>query len=85
MDAQLRKGWSPEQISGRGRREGTLSISHETIYLHVWADKPAERLVFINGRKYVQGDRIEDKVLLEEITQDGAMVSYQGRRSLLRP
>ena len=53
--------------------------------MHVWADKPAERLVFINGRKYVQGDRIEDKVLLEEITQEGAMVSYQGRRSLLRP
>jgi len=53
--------------------------------VHVWAEKPAERLVFVNGRKYVQGDRIEDKFVLEEITQEGAMVSYEGRRTLLRP
>jgi hypothetical protein len=64
---------------------GADEISKLRLTVHVWADKPAERLVFINGRKYVQGDRIEDKVLLEEITQEGAMVSYQGRRSLLRP
>jgi IS30 family transposase len=36
---QLKEGWSPEQISGRGRRDGTFSISHETIYLHIWKDK----------------------------------------------
>ena len=64
---------------------GGDEISKLKLTVHVWADKPAERLVFINGRKYVQGDRIEDKVLLEEITPEGAAVSYQGRRSLLRP
>lgn len=37
----LEEGLSPEQISGRLRREGTLEISHETIYKHVWADKHA--------------------------------------------
>ena len=31
--------WSPEQISGWLRKERLLLISHETIYLHVWADK----------------------------------------------
>lgn len=31
--------WSPEQISGRLRRDGLLRISHETIYRHIWADK----------------------------------------------
>lgn len=34
-------GWSPEQISGRLRRQGTLHISHETIYKYVWAEKCA--------------------------------------------
>jgi IS30 family transposase len=34
----LGQGWSPEQIAGRGRRDGTLRISHETIYRYVWAD-----------------------------------------------
>jgi IS30 family transposase len=31
--------WSPEQISGRLRRLGLLSISHETIYRYIWADR----------------------------------------------
>jgi len=31
--------WSPEQVSGWLRLHGLLSISHETIYLRVWADK----------------------------------------------
>jgi len=35
----LRQQWSPEQIAGRLRRDGAWTISHETIYTHVWADK----------------------------------------------
>jgi IS30 family transposase len=31
--------WSPEQVSGWLARHKILSISHETIYLHVWHDK----------------------------------------------
>lgn len=38
VESLLRLQWSPEQISGRLRREGILSISHETIYRHVWRD-----------------------------------------------
>jgi IS30 family transposase len=37
----LRKKWSPEQIASRLRQDGALSISHETIYLHIWNDKAA--------------------------------------------
>ena len=42
VDAQLRELWSPEQICGRLR--GSLSISHETIYRHVWRDSHPRRL-----------------------------------------
>lgn len=35
----LRQKWSPEQISGRLRAHGKLSISHETIYQYIWLDK----------------------------------------------
>ena len=31
--------WSPEQIAAWLKRHGMLSISHETIYQHVWRDK----------------------------------------------
>jgi IS30 family transposase len=35
----LRADLSPEQISGRLRREGVLLVSHETIYKRIWLDK----------------------------------------------
>ena len=37
--AGLKKAWSPEQISGRMKREGLESVSHECIYQMVWKDK----------------------------------------------
>ena len=39
VERKLREEWSPEQISGRLKRSGELSISHETIYIHIWRDK----------------------------------------------
>ena len=35
----LKKDWSPEQVAGRLREDGVLSISHESIYRHIWRDK----------------------------------------------
>jgi transposase, IS30 family len=37
----LRERLSPDQISGKLRRDGILSVSHETIYRHIWAEKYA--------------------------------------------
>jgi IS30 family transposase len=39
IDELLRRQWSPEQVAGHLARTGRLSISHETIYRHVWRDK----------------------------------------------
>lgn len=42
IDEKLRgEQWSPEEISNRLRAEGHPTVSHETIYLHVWRDKHA--------------------------------------------
>ena len=41
VEKKLKADWSPEQISGHLRLHGELSISHETIYIHVWRDKEA--------------------------------------------
>ena len=35
----LARQWSPDQISGYLRETNVLSISHETIYRHVWNDR----------------------------------------------
>ena len=38
VDPWIREDFSPEQVSGWLRRVRLLSISHETIYRHIWAD-----------------------------------------------
>jgi len=35
----LKRQWSPEQISGRLKKDGHLRISHESIYRFIWRDK----------------------------------------------
>ena len=39
IDILLGQLFSPEQISGRLREDGLLTISHETIYKHIWKNK----------------------------------------------
>lgn len=41
VEKLLRQDWSPEQISGRLRKEQKVCISHEWIYQHVLANKRA--------------------------------------------
>ena len=32
--------WSPEQISGALNREDGTKVSYESLYRHIWSDKP---------------------------------------------
>ena len=41
IDGLLCRQWSPEQVAGYLARHELLSVSHETIYRHVWRDKQA--------------------------------------------
>ena len=50
----------------------------------IYADAPAERMVFINGRRYREGDSIDGRLRIEEIREDGVELSDQGRRFFLR-
>jgi len=54
------------------------------LQVHVYSEVPAERRVFINNHKYVEGQRIDANLVIESITSDGVFVSYQGKRVLLR-
>ncbi len=54
-----------------------------TLDLHVFTTDPAKRAVFINGRRYTQGARIAEGPMVEEITADGVLLSYRGRRFVL--
>lgn len=54
-----------------------------SVDLHIYADNAAKRAVFINGRRYTQGATIAEGPVVEEITREGAVLTYRGRRFLL--
>lgn len=51
--------------------------------LHIFAADSAKRAVFINGRRYTEGATIVEGPIVEEITREGAVLNYRGRRFLL--
>jgi hypothetical protein len=56
-----------------------------TLDVLVYSDVPAERMVFINGKKYIEGQTVDGDAVLEQITPDGAVLSQRGQRVVLRP
>jgi general secretion pathway protein B len=53
--------------------------------LHAYADRPADRFVFINGTKYSEGATLAEGPRLVSIAPNGAVLSYLGHRFLLAP
>ncbi len=51
----------------------------------MYSDVPAERMVFINGRKYVEGQAVNEDAVVEQITPEGAILRRQGKQIVLRP
>lgn len=51
--------------------------------VHVYAADPAQRFVFINGRKYVEGSELREGPTVRRIRRDGVELDYRGRRFLL--
>jgi general secretion pathway protein B len=51
--------------------------------LHVFAARTQDRFVMINMHKLREGDSLPEGVLVESITPDGAILSYNGSRFLL--
>ena len=69
-----------QQGAASGVPSGLPELS---VDLHVFAADPAKRAVFINGRRYTQGATIAEGPVVEEITREGATLSWRGRRFTL--
>jgi general secretion pathway protein B len=48
--------------------------------LHVYSNAPQQRFVFVNSRKYREGEALQEGPVVEQITQDGAVLSFRGSR-----
>jgi general secretion pathway protein B len=63
--------------------QATAGLPPLSIDLHIYANQPAQRAVFINGTRYREGERLTGGAVVQQITPDGAVISYGGQRFLL--
>lgn len=61
------------------------AMAKMTLDVFVYTAAKGDRMVVINGRRYVEGQYVDGLYLLEDITPEGAVLSYQGERAVLRP
>ncbi len=60
------------------------AVSQLRLEALVYADSPKDRKVFINSRRYVEGDKLDNGIVVERIVEEGVVLSYAGHRFVLR-
>ena len=63
-----------DEVSARG---GVAALHLD---LHVYVEQPQQRFIFVNSRKYKEGDTLAEGPLVEQITPDGAVLNFRGSR-----
>jgi general secretion pathway protein B len=63
---------------------GSISLPPLHLDIHVYSEKPAERFVFINMRKYREGEKLSEGPTINTITDEGVVLRHQGRDFLLK-
>jgi general secretion pathway protein B len=62
---------------------GELNVPHMHLDIHVYSPNAPERFVFINMRRYDEGQATQEGPRVERITRDGVVMSHQGQRFFL--
>jgi len=65
------------------RLNGTLQLPELHVDIHVYAEDPAERFVFINMKKHRENSQLDEGPVVAEITTDGVILKHQGSTFLL--
>ncbi|HXW09715.1 MAG TPA: general secretion pathway protein GspB [Steroidobacteraceae bacterium] len=63
-----------DEVSARG------GLPELHLDLHVYANTPQQRFIFVNSRKYREGEALQEGPIVEQITATGAVLSYRGAR-----
>lgn len=62
---------------------GDMNVPHMHLDIHVFSENPGERFVFINMRRYDEGQATQEGPRIERIARDGVIMDYQGQRFFL--
>jgi general secretion pathway protein B len=66
------------ELTASGRSFPTMRLD-----IHSFADNPAERFVFVNMRRYNEGQTLQEGPSIERITVEGVVLNQQGLRFVL--
>lgn len=56
------------------------------VTIHVYSPSQSQQILFINNREYQKGDQVSGGARIEDIVEDGVVLSYQGEKfKLSRP
>jgi general secretion pathway protein B len=80
-----------EPTAGSGPQPATTQPTRATgselalkIEVLVWAADPKQRMVYMNGLKYVEGQKLESGAVIEQIVEDGVVLVQNGQRIRVR-
>lgn len=59
---------------------GRIQLPEFHLDIHVYAADAKRRFVFVNNRKYREGQELEEGGTVEEITPEGVILNYRGHR-----
>jgi general secretion pathway protein B len=62
---------------------GAQALPELHLDVHVYATRASERFVYINMRKYHEGNSLPEGPVVEHIRRDGVVLNYQGLRFIL--
>ncbi len=65
---------------GQMQAAGLVSFGSLRVDMHVYSGDASKRFVFVNMKKYREGDRIKEGPIVEEITPEGVIMNQQGNR-----
>ena len=79
--AELQGNASPPPASSEALPPQELPLKIDML---VWAPEPRERMVYVNGHRYVEGETLANGAILQRIEQDGIILIQAGQRLRLR-
>jgi general secretion pathway protein B len=62
---------------------GAQALPELHLDVHVYATRSADRFVYINMRKYHEGNALQEGPVVERIRRDGVVLNFQGLRFIL--
>jgi hypothetical protein len=75
---------SPVREKPVADRPGRLDPAALKLEVLVYADDGAQRSVWINGQRYVEGQRVDGRIVVEQILRDGVVLRSDTKRFVLR-